>query len=342
MTINEKILEAQIRHSIYLERYKSGVVYDIIGQLNAAHDDLAKRLAGRLALIEERGYDLGPAVTARLQRMLDEIETKTFQAYDQFLQSMTDQGVDFAKYEADFQVRLVNQAGASVNMVLPSDAQLKAIVTATPFQGKILADWTESLAAGEFSRVKVAVNLGITQNETIDQIVRRVRGTRAAGYSDGALSIGRRDAEAVIRTAISDVASAAKRELSKANADLVAAWKHHSTLDSRTSPTCQSLDGKVYRKYEDIRWPPLHWNCRSIITMFFDGDEAGKRASEFGPIPSDTTYGTFLRKQSKAFQEDVLGVERARIFRDSGADISKFVDNKGKYYTLDELKAKGF
>jgi len=340
MTVNEKILEAQIKHSIYLERYKSGVVRKIIAELNRSHDDLVKRLAGRLALIEARGYDLGPATTARLQRLLEEVEAKTAAAYNVVRDTMTDEGQAFAVYEADHQVKLVERSGARVNMVLPSDTQLKAIVTSTPFQGKILADWTAGLAAAEANRVNVAVKMGITQNETLDQIVRRVRGTKAAGYSDGVLNISLRDTEAVVRTAISDVASGAKRELSKANADLATAWKHHSTLDSHTSPTCQALDGKVYRKYEDIRWPPLHWQCRSIISIFFEGDEPGNRASEFGPIPSDTTYGTFLRKQSQAFQEDVLGVERAKLFRSSTADISKFVDNKGKYYTLAQLKAK--
>jgi SPP1 gp7 family putative phage head morphogenesis protein len=58
-----------------------------------------------------------------------------------------------------------------------------------------------------------------------------------------------------------------------------------------------------------------------------------------GQTPAPTTYDEFLRRQSKEFQEDVLGVQKAELFR-NGMTLDKFVDHNGKPYTLDQLKAK--
>jgi hypothetical protein len=55
-------------------------------------------------------------------------------------------------------------------------------------------------------------------------------------------------------------------------------------------------------------------------------------------VPSTTTYDAWLRKQPQAFQEDVLGKSKAQLFRD-GLTLDKFVDEKGKSYTLAELNA---
>ncbi|WP_244648621.1 hypothetical protein [Sphingomonas sp. CFBP 13714] len=72
-TTNEKLRDAAIRHAIELGRYGNGLSNRIVALLNSADADILEKLAGRLAAIEERGYDVGPATTARLNRMLDEL-----------------------------------------------------------------------------------------------------------------------------------------------------------------------------------------------------------------------------------------------------------------------------
>ncbi|MCF2502771.1 hypothetical protein L0663_05235 [Dyadobacter sp. CY107] len=81
MTINERILEAQIKHSVYLERYKGGVLKKIIGLLNAADDDLVELIAAKLTTIESRGFDLSAAETKRLERLLQDIRKKRDEVY---------------------------------------------------------------------------------------------------------------------------------------------------------------------------------------------------------------------------------------------------------------------
>ncbi|MGM9512444.1 minor capsid protein [Larkinella sp. GY13] len=333
-TVNEKILDAQIKHSVYLERYKSGVLKKIIGLLNRSEADLIEQIAGRLATIEKRGYDFGQDTTKRLNALLDDIRTRRAKVYDVLGKQLFNEMAEFARYEADFQIKMAENAGIDVELSMPSNAQLKAIVTSQPFQGRLLKEWAQGLEQADVRRIQDAVRIGITEGQTTDQIVRRIRGTKAAQYQDGVLEIARRDAEAVVRTAIGHTQNRARMEVFNANADIIPGVQYAAVLDSKTTVLCASRDGKVYAldKAPPI---PAHWRCRSIYVPYF-GPPEGNRASKYGPVPAATTFEEFLKKQSVEFQEEVLGVERAKLFR-AGQPLSKFVDKSGHVYTLKEL-----
>jgi hypothetical protein len=68
-------------------------------------------------------------------------------------------------------------------------------------------------------------------------------------------------------------------------------------------------------------------NCRSL-TAFVTID---------GPAPEKVTYNEWLRDQPIEDQEEVLGVTKAKLFRDGNLPMDRFVDPKGHVYTLDEL-----
>jgi hypothetical protein len=65
----------------------------------------------------------------------------------------------------------------------------------------------------------------------------------------------------------------------------------------------------------------------------------GERASMDGPVSAQTTYNSWLKRQPKEFQDEVLGLERAKLFR-GGMNIQKFVDDRGVLLDLDQLKAR--
>jgi hypothetical protein len=67
-----------------------------------------------------------------------------------------------------------------------------------------------------------------------------------------------------------------------------------------------------------------------------------KRQSQFGTVDANTNYSQWLKKQSNEFQNEVLGVERAKLFRSGEFKLTDFVDDSGKVYTLDELKSLNF
>lgn len=56
-----------------------------------------------------------------------------------------------------------------------------------------------------------------------------------------------------------------------------------------------------------------------------------------GPVPASTTYQTWLGRQSVTFQNDTLGVTKAKLFRDGELTLDKFVNRNGDELTLAQL-----
>lgn len=59
-----------------------------------------------------------------------------------------------------------------------------------------------------------------------------------------------------------------------------------------------------------------------------------------GQVPAEETYQSWLKKQSAAFQDDVLGKAKAQLFRNGGLPLDRFVNRAGDELTLKELVKK--
>ena len=61
----------------------------------------------------------------------------------------------------------------------------------------------------------------------------------------------------------------------------------------------------------------------------------------FGRVEATTSYQEWLTKQPQWFQEDVLGIQKAKLFRDGGLKLDQFIDMKsGEEFTLAQLREK--
>lgn len=338
---NQLILEGGVRHAHWLERYNTGVVNRIIAQLNKADKDLAEQIRVRLSQIEGRGYNLSKVETARLQKLLDEIRAKRVELYSLLYDDTKNNLSELAIHEANFQQNLIQHAteavGKSAQVAAPSLSVLRSVAVSRPFQGRLLKDWYKSLPVQAGNRITDAIQMGIIEGQTTDQIVRRVVGTKALRYKDGILEINRRDAEAVVRTAVAHTANNAAEELYRANDDLVLGVQWVSTLDGRTTAICASRDGQIYPVGSGPR-PPAHWRCRSTTVPYLGEEYQGTRASVNGQVSARITYGEWLAKQKPKVQDEILGSARGKLFRDGKMPIDRFIDVTGKSYTLAQLK----
>jgi SPP1 gp7 family putative phage head morphogenesis protein len=69
----------------------------------------------------------------------------------------------------------------------------------------------------------------------------------------------------------------------------------------------------------------------------YDNWKRGRIRQMIGPIPASTTYNEWLKGQSKTFQDDTLGVTKAKLFREGGLQLDKFVNRNGDELTLAQL-----
>lgn len=277
--VNTTLADAAVRHAIGLQRYTSGELRRMMALLNRVDADIA-------GIIQKYDpTDVAPRYAEqRLEKMLVAIRELNAEVYDAFVRALSGDMRELAAYEAEFQARMIQDAiPVEFDVVKPAPAQVRAAAMARPFQGRLLKDWGKDLQANAFAKVRDNIRIGFVEGETIDQMVRRIRGTRANQYKDGVLEINRRNAEALVRTAVAHTANSARADVYAANDDIIKGVRWVSTLDGRTSAVCRGRDGTVYPIDKGPR-PPAHWNClpgdapissRAVITgaskRWFDG-----------------------------------------------------------------------
>lgn len=343
---NQTLQDELTERDVHLERYRRGLYTRILRFLTEAEEDVLRQLER----MDPTAVQRAPARQARLTRLLAEmglIVQKYSVALNENLLPELDQ---LARDEATFGHRLLGEVPpVALETVAPAAAQVTAAVTARPFQGRLLREWVAEHPAAVRMRLRNAIRMGVVEGQTIDQIVRRVRGTKANGYRDGVMEVNRRGAEAMVRTAVSHTVTAAREEVYSANADIIKGVRWVSTLDSRTSQTCIGLDGTVFPPGKGPR-PPAHVNCRSsTVPVLRSWKElgiplgeapTGTRASMDGQVAGDLSYGQWLKTRSAEFQDEVLGKTRAQLWRSGGLTVDRFVDNSGRVYTLKELRRR--
>lgn len=349
-TANDRLADLAIGHQIYLQRYGGGVARKVIALLNRVDADLYRQLTEALERLPPERFTV-----QRLDQMLVQVQQLNAAAYRAAGEELDESLLELAGYEASWQHR-------SISSVLPkvvaeqlplstiTAAQAHAAAMARPFQGKLLREALAGIEQARAIRIRDTIRMGFVEGQTIDQMVRRLRGTRALGYADGLMEIDRRGAEALVRTAVNHTANYARQALFDANADLIEEWEFVATLDGRTTLTCASLSGQTFRLGTGPQ-PPRHWGCRSTaVPVLKSAWEAlgvrksdidpGTQASMDGQVAADINYGQWLRSKPAEFQDEVLGRERGKLFRNGGLSVDRFTDQRGKVYTLDELRKR--
>ena len=91
-------------------------------------------------------------------------------------------------------------------------------------------------------------------------------------------------------------------------------------------------------------------NCRStsvpIVKSWrdigIDLDEApeGTRSSMDGQVPADVTYEQWLKDKPEEFQNDVLGVGKAKLWREGKIGFTDLLDQRGNPLSLKQLRER--
>ncbi len=331
MSSNQRLIDILTRRQIFTQRYSKAEARRLLVHL--------QRLSARAKAGLKKSYELqsGVAVAAQIARLARDILAE-------FGDDILTGAAAFAKEEAEFAGKALVNSTALSTFDSPSTEQLLSAFANKPMtllNGKTAEKTTISGIVRQFSEKKAKV---------VEQIIRdhSAMGSTLKEVTDAVMDEvnvrTKQQAEAVIRTATNQVGSLARSEVYKANDDVIIGEEYVSVLDSRVTRICASLDGSKHEIGEGPH-PPVHWNCRSMRTARINpkynlgAGVTGKRAAQGGPVSAKTTYGGWLKDQPHSVQDEVLGVERAKLFRSGKISIKSFSDDTGKEYTLEQLKA---
>lgn len=303
MTFNEDLFDAIVRHQVGLLQYSAHVRRRVWELLDASESEVKRKLRG----LRRAGFDT-PTRLQNLEGVLKRVRKVRLNSWADVRAELLTEMRKLSVAEPEFIDGIVGAAvpGVVLGTALPDPARLRDIVTHRPFQGKVLKEWADTLEADDIDRIERAIKIGLTQNETIPQISRRIVGSAQLKGSDGMTAISRREAAAIVRTAVNGIASEARQEYFSANSDLAPQKLFTATLDSRTTPICRSLDGNLY-DVDDPKAPrlPLHFGERSAFSPILDGEVIGDRPRR------DFTNRSLLRDYAKE-----NGLDKAPLSRD--------------------------
>lgn len=350
MAANQAILDATIRHAVFLEQLKSGEVAKFAPFLKEIDRSIRERLTRA---------DLTDYTVQRLERLLSEVDSLLLGIFSRYSEQLNLDLVDIANYEAEFEAASLTWAapvGVSFDAAVPGAAAIRTAMLTIPLSvrgadgGKLLKLFIDGFTATERQRLTGAIRQGFFEGQTNFQIIKNIRGTKALKYNDGILATTNRNAGAIVRTAVQHVATQARMETLKANSDVVQSVEWVSTLDSKTTAQCRTLDKRRFKLTEGPR-PPIHINCRSTVvavtrfSALFAKDATRASIGEGGAqqVRADLSYYDWLKQQPAAFQDKAIGPVRAKLFREGGLSVERFaelqLDRNFAPLTLVQMKA---
>lgn len=257
---------------------------------------------------------------ARLRKTFVTIDRLIDDEYSMMSSTLKAELGDLFVYESEFTSKLL---GFDFSNSMLSETLVESIVISDPFDGKILGEWIDEQKLATQIKVKHTIRLGVLNGLSTSKIV------DALYAKPGNPFVGaKRNAEIMVRTASAHVTSQASLKTFERVG--FKQYQLSAVLDSRTTPVCRALDGKIYKTSDKGRKvPPFHPGCRTVMIA----------VSEDDPAFTDG-YEDWLSKQSAGEQEAILGPARYRLWK-SGQSLESFVDlDTHHVITLDELRSK--
>lgn len=350
--VEEQLIADLLTQQIDLLRMEAGIRMRVLLLLDRLRQELTNKLSA--------GGPLSQYTKLRLGKLLTDTNEVIAGYYNRMAATLAPGVQVAATTQAAGSLQAVQTAvTADITTAATTSNVLKRLVTNTLTFGAQNGEWWKRQAKDTSWRFATAVRQGVIAGETNQQIVARVAGTT---LSQGVIDVSKRNAQALVHSAVQSVANAARRETFENNSDVIMGIRQVSTLDGHTTDICIAYSGVEWdlvtkapigrNKLPYNGGVPRHWGCRSVevpITKSFrelglDIPELNlpppTRASSGGPVPRTMTMAAFLRKKGADFQNEVLGPGRAELWRKGRITLTQLLDLKGNPLTLTQLEAK--
>lgn len=373
MSANDYIRDEEFRYVVNLGRIESAERAAVVGSIQEALREMS-------SLLRDADVDTGPttrrmqklaSTQRRLNSILDDLQATLDREHTVELS-------DVSSLAQQQSIGMLNTVfGAALAQPVLTPARLRALARNTLVLGHVTKDWWASQNAQLKHRYIAQLRQGIMNGETIDQLVRRIRGTSTgrrisytiggkrksvAEFSGGVMDTTTREAAALVRTSVLSVSNETRRLVYEGNDDLLRGLAAVVTLDLRTSDICIARSGGAWDlegnalpestvKYRFPGYPPWHWQCRTVITPItrswedLTGVKAAKvpnemRASLDGQVPAAMTYPEWLKTRSRAEQVEVLGRTKHDLWTKEKMPLTALTDQAGRPMRASELMEK--
>jgi hypothetical protein len=234
------IIDGAIRNEISLQRYIRREVRLMLEMFEDYDIKLARII--RRMYREKMG-----TTSAQYRSMIATIQAKRSEMIDKADKALHSvlEAVGATEYEKEWELLLaaLGLAGKMPKMPNPSDALDEPLASGAS-SASTLGVWIAALKAVDFARIRDALALAASQEESVDSAVARTVGTKDREFRDGVAALSRNNARALVATAIAHVAQWMRHRLwGKISQISGMVWV--SILDAVTTAICRARDNKV-------------------------------------------------------------------------------------------------
>lgn len=299
-------------------------------------------------MLSAKYRDLTANQRLRLQQLYAELDRTIKAGYAQITDDTVKRMQAYSQLESDVTRATVNAVlkvgGGDLTVSfyrLPKD-YLTSIAN-LPVDGLKIGDWFEGQARGLSQRSRQTIQKGMLEGKGPVEFARQILAPdKAMGPAlPPALSKrARNEAKAITRTIVNTVQNDATRQsYRKLPASVSDSYMITAVRDSRTSAICRAKDGLVFR-YDDpnAEYPAFHIGCRTTTRALIKGVDVSLTDQKVSPTLG--TYASWLKRQSDAVQNDILGPTRAQFFRDGKMSLADAIDQDNRVLTLPQLRTK--
>ena len=374
----DKIEHKFISHAVDLSRFEEELRQKVLYNLRLLQDELARDIDANLGT----GY-----TQARLSALKAQTKASIAAAYTNVEDEMKSAMDGLVKVESSFVGKAINGAiGANLVTTVLTPQQLESLASKNMIFGSPARDWWRKQSADMQDKFMAEIRMGVSRGEPLHILVQRIRGKATnlrTGYKTksgkqrfmvdfkgGIMDAQTRNAQALIRTSVQQVANEVRHKTLKENDDVIKGQAWLSTLDMRTTPYCQAVDGlewdldgkPIGGHGEPFNPPPAHWNCRSTLVPLLKSwaemsqskspalqEKLAKaektipestRASMGGPVSEKLNYQQWFDRQPHEVQLEILGPGKLAIYKRGNLNFRNMIDQQGNPLTIEELKAK--
>lgn len=381
MNLSDAFADAFLGHTIRLGRYSASVGSKVLALLLKLEEELEDQIQRYdIAGVSREVYK-----RARAEALLKQTKGSIATAYGKVHKLAQAELLELSAVDLKRVVKTLNRAiQGSVWGTSVSRGELRQLIGNTMIQGSPAKAWWAKQSRDLHTRFSSQVRIGVAAGETNEQLVKRIRGQRTGAkrlieidgkrvpvstYEGGVFDGSKREAMALVRTAVQTVSARTARAVYEENADLVKGIGLKVTLDARTTIICIALSGgkwdlegnplpdsTVQEPYKGP--PPFHWGCRTFeypITYtweeLMDRAEGGRklkgkldtvpetvRASIDGEVSGDWNYKDWLESKSAAEQRAILGPGRYKLWKSGKLQLQHLIDQNNRPLTLAELE----
>ena len=286
-SISDKIADSYLTYAVDIEQFSAGVQEEVTQLLRRAEMELVEKLSSI-----NPTQPLRPSFRQlRLEKTLAESQNILGRTYKDAMSLAHRRLLSLGSVEAKVPADIINSS-IGVNLASPglSPELLESIVSETLVQGAPSKEWWGRQSVAAQNRFSDQIKLGMVQQESLDDLVKRVRGTSTGKrvqyrdnngkirytteYKGGMMDVNTRQAKALVRTSVQSVSQAARFSLYQKNSDVIEGVQAVVTLDNRTSDICMArsgmawtLAGEPYPGTEGVfpGSPPWHFQCRTTL-----------------------------------------------------------------------------